>query len=568
VALGPWALLAGLSPAPEVGAQVRRPGGVEGSILGDRPGERPLEAPPPEEPEPLPQFELPPVPEPSEARLSGAPSFVARGFRIVGSTVFSEAELAAVAEPYVGRSVTSEDLQRLRNELTLLYVNRGYVNSGAVLPDQQVEDGIVEYRIVEGELSGIELQGNRWFRNRYLTSRIELAAQRPLDVRRVEGQLQILQQDPRIRRVQAELRPGALPGEGVLGLRVDEEQPFHAALQFDNWESPSIGSYHGSATLSDQNLTGNGDILTLDLGFTDGLDDYEGRYEIPVTPRDTILAFGYRWSKSHVVESPFDELDISSKAQTASIGVRHPVLRSLRSSLWLSLTGEWRESETFLFGEPFPFALGTDDGKSRISVLRFAQDWVYRDRSQVLAARSTVSWGVDVLNPTVNGSGVPDSLFLAWLGQFQWVRRFDPWGIEALFRTEAQLADSPLLSLEQFSVGGHDTVRGYRENELVRDNGLVGSLEIRIPLLSDSAGRPYLQLAPFADIGRSWNASRDGPDDSKPYTLYSVGVGLRFQLTEYFDGEIYWGDALRDVTEPDDHDLQDDGVQFRVTARY
>jgi hemolysin activation/secretion protein len=103
---------------------------------------------------------------------------------------------------------------------------------------------------------------------------------------------------------------------------------------------------------------------------------------------------------------------------------------------------------------------------------------------------------------------IPDGEFFAWLGQFQWVRRFDPWGAQLVFRTDVQLAEDPLLSLEQFAMGGHATVRGYRENELVRDNGIISSLEVRVPLWSDTPGRPMVELAPFFDWGNSWNTDR------------------------------------------------------------
>ena len=164
---------------------------------------------------------------------------------------------------------------------------------------------------------------------------------------------------------------------------------------------------------------------------------------------------------------------------------------------------------------------------------------------------------------TVNGGDLPDSQFLSWLGQFQWARRFDPWGVEAVFRTDVQLTSSPLPSLEQFSMGGHATVRGYRENQLVRDQGAVASLEFRIPLWRDSVGIPILQLAPFADVGRSWNRRRS---ELSPRTLYSAGVGLRFRISEYVDGNVYWGEQLRDIPSPQDHDLQDDGIQFRLVV--
>ena len=128
-------------------------------------------------------------------------------------------------------------------------------------------------------------------------------------------------------------------------------------------------------------------------------------------------------------------------------------------------------------------------------------------------------------------------------------------------RFDVQLTDSPLFSLEQFAVGGHSTVRGYRENRLVRDNGLVGSLELRLPLPMPSwrEWQPRLELAPFFDVGRSWNTDRATVG---PKTLMSAGVGGRLGLFEKLDFEVYWGHAIESVEELGDGGLQDDGVHI------
>jgi hemolysin activation/secretion protein len=87
------------------------------------------------------------------------------------------------------------------------------------------------------------------------------------------------------------------------------------------------------------------------------------------------------------------------------------------------------------------------------------------------------------------------------VGQFQWVQRLSP-RILMLAKVNTQLTPDSLLSLEKISIGGVDTVRGYRQNQLVADNGVVGGVEVRIPLTSNVQ---TLQLIPFVDIGTAWN---------------------------------------------------------------
>ncbi len=529
-------------------------------------------------------FTLPPLPVPTadDLQLSQRPSVVAREFRVTGSTVFSGEELTRVTAPYTGRPLGSEELEQLRQRLTLLYVNAGYLNSGAVLPDQDVRDGAIEFRIVEGRLTEVAVEGNRWFRDGYLEGRILRGAHTPLDVSELEQELQLLQQDPRIRRVDAALLPGERPGEARLKASFEEELPFFAELELSNHDSPSVGEYRAQLDLADRNVTGWGDTLRLMAARAQGLEDYEIGYEIPVNRWDTTLGAWLRYGTSDVVEQPFDELDIKSRARTIGVELRQRIYQTLRSRFDLAITGENRESKTFLLGDPFPFEEGSDDGQVVVSVVRARLDWLYRDLEQVVAVRSQLSLGVHMFGATndgcafdaigscttsgsTNSGAIPDAHFVAWLGQFQWVRRFDRFGVEAVFRADIQLASEPLFSLEQFSVGGHQSVRGYRENQLVRDNGLASSLELRIPLWSDDSRGIDVQLAPFYDLGRSWNT--DGPELS-PRTLSSAGVGLRASFTQHLHAEIYWAHRVRHIDEPDDNDLQDEGVQFSVVASF
>jgi hemolysin activation/secretion protein len=106
-------------------------------------------------------------------------------------------------------------------------------------------------------------------------------------------------------------------------------------------------------------------------------------------------------------------------------------------------------------------------------------------------------------------------------------------------------------------------VRGYRENELVRDNGYAGSLEYRHPLIRNpqegkGAG---LQLALFGDVGGGWNKGRRDQDD----TLASVGLGLLWSHGPV-RADLYLAHRLKSRPDKPDHDLQDDGIHFQVTA--
>ncbi|MEZ4528911.1 MAG: ShlB/FhaC/HecB family hemolysin secretion/activation protein [Desulfobacterales bacterium] len=515
---------------------------------------------------------LPPVEE-SGNRLSSVGKVYVNRFLLDGNTVFADDKLGEITAAYEQREITAEELQEAAQKITEYYVTGGYVNSGAFVPDQEVQGGNITIRIVEGKLSGISLINDTRLRERYILSRLSRAAdsgKSPLNINRIQEHLKLLKDDPRIDNINASLKPGLERGEAFLEVEVDEARPYNVGLVFNNSNSPSIGAYRGELHLSHMNLTGWGDSLNLRYALTEGLDEYFGSYTIPLTRWGTSLALEAGRCESTVKASPFDILDIESETETYGTELRHPFYKTLSKELAAGLRFEHRKSETSLLNDGYAFSQGVEpDGTSRISVLRFSQEWVDRSMVQVIAARSVFNFGLDALDATIHDSG-PDGEFFFWLGQFQWLRKFAFLDAQVLFRFDIRLSNDPLLPMEKFEIGGSSTVRGYRENQMTTDNGLIASLEWRIPVwhlkipgLSKKTGDGLLQICPFYDYGKGWNTDMDDPS---PDNLSSVGLGARWRVNEKINAQVYWGHALRDADVSTEYDLQDDGIHFEIST--
>ena len=134
------------------------------------------------------------------------------------------------------------------------------------------------------------------------------------------------------------------------------------------------------------------------------------------------------------------------------------------------------------------------------------------------------------------------------------------------FRGSVQLALDPLLPFERYAVGGYYSVRGYRENEMVRDNGYALGLELSLPLKVDPSGRSVLRAGPFADFGRSWSHGRGGLGGDG--NLASVGVNVMWSPVDWLRAEFSYGAQLISVAPVGNLGLQDHGISFRVFARW
>src|SRR5262245_54893733 len=305
-----------------------------------------------------------------------------RQIRIVGNTVFPMEKLSEVTQRYVNRELATEDLEALRLELTRLYIDAGYINSGAIIPDQKVSEGVITLQIIEGELSNIEISGTKWFRDSYIRKRIALGAGPPLNIGALQERLQFLQQDERIARLAAELRPGVQRGESTLLVNVEETNPFKVELAFNNYQSPTVGAARGLITVTHQNITGHGDPLSVTYGHSQGVKvQIDASYALPLTVYDTTLGVRYRRNTEDVIQALFQPLDVQTNSEAFSVTLRQPIFRTLIREFAIALSAEREEELTSLLGEPFSFSPGAQNGRSVVTALRLALEWTERTQN-------------------------------------------------------------------------------------------------------------------------------------------------------------------------------------------
>ncbi len=483
-------------------------------------------------------------------------AFQATTINVLGNTILEE-EIAEQVACYEGKEIRLSDLFNLRSRITQLYITSGYITSGAFVPNNQElspDNTTVNIQVVEGEIEALQINGLVRLRQSYIRDRLGQAMEAPFNQQDLERGLQLLQLDPSLERVNAELTAGNGPGKSLLILDLEEVDAFALSFSTDNYRSPSIGSEGVNIGFTARHPLGLGDRLTGSFGSTEGLNLYDISYAIPINAKNGTFQLRFSNSDSRIIQDAFEDVGIRSETTTVSAGFRQPIVRTPAEEFALGLDFDWKRSRSFILDDiPFSFSLGPEDGRSQISALRFYQDWVKRSQSRVLAARSQFSVGLDLFDATVNDSGI-DGRFFSWLGQFQWIEQVSPRFL-VLTRVGAQLTPDGLLPVERFSLGGVGTVRGYSQNQLVADNAITGSVEFRIPVTKNPN---TLQVTPFLEAGVGWNNEIPDPD---PSFLAGLGVGLRWRVNPDLSVRLDYGIPLTDTDDSGDS-LQENGLYF------
>ncbi len=474
------------------------------------------------------------------SRLPQVPSiqnqFKVKRFVFVGNTLFSTRELERFVSSFIGKEITFNELQQAVSSITKHYTDAGYINSGAFIPVSgdrfrlQRNASVVTIQIIEGKVGTIYIKGTPRLR-RYVRSRLRVAVSPVLNSNRLQEGLRLLQVNPLIKVISANLTPNPQPGVSDLTVRVTANPTISVQPDLNNERSPLVGTFERRLDFVDTNLFGLGDGLNLTYRNTEGSNAGQASYIIPLNPHNATLQIDYANVHSNIVERPFNQLNISEIDRSYQVTLRQPLLQAATDrsvkKFAVGLTGSREEGDERLLGIPFPLSPGADDrGRTRISAVRFFQDWNQRSNQEVLLIRSQFSLGIGALDATIHRTA-PDSRFFIWQGQAAWLRRLNNRNLALLTRVNVQLATRPLVPFDQFDLGGVSTVRGYRQDALLTDDGVFGSIELRFPIIE--RGIHQLHVGPFIDAGYGFNVRGRNPSIN---TLLGTGLAIEYQLED------------------------------------
>jgi hemolysin activation/secretion protein len=113
-----------------------------------------------------------------------------------------------------------------------------------------------------------------------------------------------------------------------------------------------------------------------------------------------------------------------------------------------------------------------------------------------------------------------------------------------------------LLASEEFGVGGSQFGRAFDPSEITGDHGLALKLELQKAFQFKKSYIKDIQAYTFFDYGTAWSRIKTSTGSSKQ-DLSSIGMGLRFNVTDYISGYVEFDKPLnRDVSAESNKDTR------------
>jgi hemolysin activation/secretion protein len=510
-------------------------------------------------------FELPPVMAPNEGTVAREGIDKLEGVEIVGNRTLPTRILQSLAAPYLGQALSAPQVESLRESMTRQYTDRGYINSGALIETEGPHrEGVLRFRIIEGRIAEVRVQGLKGLHAAYVINRLRGGKGEIFNVNRLRERFQRLLDDPLFARLNCRILPGAKLGEAILEVDVERARPYGASVAVNNYRPPSIEEKAYTLSGIARDLIGWGDALDANLsgplGEGGGL-SYGAGWQVPLNRFYTAVSLRSSVADSVVTEQPLESLSIKSRIERDELKVTQPLWSSLTQQFNLAASAAYEKNTTSLDGVAFSFLPGAIQGVTRAVTERLAPDYSIRTQDQYLGLRLTLLHAT-LLDQASSPAAFsqPDHEYLVWTGQLHHVFELPRAHLEIETRATAQWTHSQISDLHALEVGGLESVRGFRENELLLSN--VHDLMLDLHWLALPAGnslRPGLTLGPFFD----W---ANGHDVGQPETTFSSAGGtLRLTWTHVQFDLAVGARLIRPAFVDAQHGtLQDHGVHLQL----
>jgi hemolysin activation/secretion protein len=465
----------------------------------------------------------------AESPAISNPTFVIKGFDIIGENPLADGEASLVLAPYLRSDATIETLQKATAALESRLKDKGFALHRVVLPPQDV-GGAIKLNVVKFVIGKVITEGHQQYSEKNIRNSVpELLEGTSPNFKALAVQTAIANESQG-KQIQVGLKESDEPDKIDVRIVVKESKPWSIATNLSNTGSASTGA--DRLTISG----GHSNLFDLDhqlsAAYTTSLErpadvrQWGLNYRVPLYRLGGVIGASYTQSD---VLGDFGSFRSTGAGKTMGVNYSHH----------LAPNGGYR---SFV-------GIGIDDKQfdvTQINGIPIVGQSVRRSRPLTLGYNARIEADTQVwaynLDLAVNLPGGPDNDLAAYqsedprIGSARWAALRGGanyttvsgggwlWGVRGQF----QLSSEALISGEQFGLGGNSSVRGTGERPIAGDSGALLSMELTGPELV-----PGLRFLGFIDAGWLVNHNTLGNLRPSSDSVSSVGLGVRYAVPSF-----------------------------------
>lgn len=500
--------------------------------------------------------------------FAAEPLFNLWEYEVRGVTALPPEKIEGALAPFLGAEKGFSTVESAAQALEKLYRESGFPVVTVDIPEQDVVDGRVILIVIEGRVGKIKVVDSDYFLLSDIKQRIpSISPGGLLNAQALQKDLDKLNSLSGDLRVVPLLKQGENPGEVDIELKVKDTMPMHGEIEFNNYASAQTSDTRLTASLGYDNLWHKYHSFSLQMMVTPSkmgeIEVLSGTYVLPVESGASRLAIYGVTSSSEIDVFSATESGLLVRGDSKIAGLRYikPINESSTFQHVITLGADYKDVlEEVLFTdeeEKEGILTPLDYG---VAAAEYKATW--RKEKQIVQAGGGVFLGIrGSLNETAEFADKryrAEANFVYWKASLQHSIKL-PADITLSSKLRAQFTDAPLISNEQISAGGNNSVRGYYESQAMGDRGLGISVEAfspelfsRVKYMSDLTlstfveGMEVVTLIPLPGEGDDRDiASIIGAKEST--SLYSSGIGLSLSLFKDINLKMDIAYPLKDV---------------------
>jgi hemolysin activation/secretion protein len=465
-------------------------------------------------------------------------------YRVEGATLLPAMAVERAVYPHLGENKSLTDVESAREALEKAYHEAGYLTVLVTIPQQKVDGGVVTLAVTEAPVDRLRVVESRYFSLDQIKAGVpELAEGNVPNFSQMQTELAALNRSPD-RRITPVLRPGKTPGTVEVDLKVADSLPLHGNIEVNNRYSQDTTPTRLAAGLRWDNLWGMQHSLGLSV------------QSVPENPEENrVLSVNYTWPLASGDFLAF--YAVKSDSDVAAVGTLNVVGKGtiLGTRYIMPLPGSDSFFQTMTLGADYKDftqavnLIGSGGFNTPITYMPFTMGWDANWLGETQSTKLGVAFNFHMRGLVGDEQQFADKRYKG-KSSYGYLRGnlshsetlASDWNLSA--RSSWQVSPQPLISNEQFTIGGVDTVRGYLESAAAGETGIALSLEVTTPSFAKRVSESLddLRMVAFLDGGSV--SVLDSISADSQYDLAGAGLGLRLKGWRGLTMGLDWAVAL------------------------
>ena len=481
---------------------------------------------------------LPKVQKPIEQKkpVDGEQTVQIKNFQFSGNKLLTDQELQSIVEKWKGRTLTFEDLQNVITDIQEYYSSKNRIGK-ALLPEQEIKDGIVSIKIIEGVLGDVVVeQTSPKPRMAVETVKKYFKGEKDsayIDTKDLQRKIFILNDLAGVNAT-GTYEQGKKEGESNFKVTLQDTPFFKGEVVAANYGSKSTGSNQALANLSFNNISGIGDLFTVNGIKSSGSDYVQGSYAVPILYDGLKLALNASKLNYQTLSSFSSTNQSKGDAKTYAANFTYPVFRTDRASVNAKVGYETKD-----YLNTNVLTAATISDYKIDNMIAGLNGFLYNNDQSSISYNANVTFGRLKINDAAQETS--DNTSAKTKGSFEKLAfnisrnqtlpnlKNTNW----LISVDGQTANKNLNSSEQMSLGGPYAVRAYPTGQGSGSQGIILKTELQYPYDKN------LTFGPFLDVGfikqyintyTDWQGSTRAKND---YSLAATGITGTYKYNEF-----------------------------------